>query len=37
VPALSVVDSYNVTSVWLVLWQLCIARRLWHLFETQRL
>jgi len=43
VSALSVGGRYDVTSVWLVLWQLCIAsrpRRLFriqHLFETRRL
>jgi len=29
--------SYDVTNVWLVLWQLCISRRPGHLFETRRL
>jgi len=29
--------SYDVTRVWLVLWQLCIARRSWHLFGNWHL
>jgi len=32
---LSFGSSYDVTSVWLVLWQLCISRRPGRLFETQ--
>jgi len=35
--ALSIRDRYDVTSVWLVLWQLCIAARPQRLFETRRL
>jgi len=41
--ALSVGGNYDVTSVWLVLWQLCIARRsrclpeTWYLIETRRI
>jgi len=37
VSALSAGGSYDVTSVWLVLWQLCISRRPGRLFETRRL
>jgi len=32
-----IAGSYDVTSVWLVLWQLCISRRPGRLFETQHL
>jgi len=35
--ALSDGGRYDVTSVWLVLWQLCISRRPRRLFETLRL